>query len=161
MKNHKRIIYSYIGRKIVKVAIVSKPGKSMIDYEKKIKKKFKVVRKDPDLVFVLGGDGSLFVAEQKYPGIPKFGLSKGRIAFLMQDKCEKLGKCLKIVEKGNFVVEEKLALECEVGRAMNDIAILSQNPGKMIEPEIEINKEKMPIRGDGIAQPLPPRKAYF
>jgi NAD+ kinase len=150
MKVNHRTIYSYIGTSFVKVAIVSKPGKGLGKYENKLRKTFKTVKTDPDIVFVLGGDGTMFLSEQKYPGVPKFGLSKGRIAFLMQEKCEKVDRCLKKIEKGDFIVEERIALECEVGRAMNEIAILSPKLGKMIEPAIEIKKEKIPIRGDGI-----------
>ena len=139
-----------MGSTCVKVAILSKPGKGLGKYESKLKKKFKIVNKNPDIVFVFGGDGTLLLAEQKYPGVPKFGFSKGRLAFLMQEKCEKIENCLRLIERGNFAVEEKIALECEVGRAMNEIAIISPEPGKMIEPVIEIRKEKIPLRGDGI-----------
>ncbi len=135
---------------LVKIAVVSKPGVILEKYEAQLRRTFKVDQRSPDIVFVFGGDGTILFSEQKYPGVPKVGFSKGRLAFLMQDKCESIGNCLKKIEKGDFVVEERLALKCEAGRAMNEIAILSPEQGKMIEPVIEIHREKIPVRGDGI-----------
>jgi len=39
---------------------------------------FSIVQKDPDLVACWGGDGTLLLAEHRYPGVPKLALGKSK-----------------------------------------------------------------------------------
>lgn len=134
----------------MRIAIVKRPGLDTAAYEALLKKRFTLDKKRPDLVFVFGGDGSLLSSERAYPGVPKLGFSKGRVAFLMQQECGKLKAVLDRIEKGAFEVEQRLALQCEAGRAVNEIAVLSPRQGRMIEPVLHIGKQRIPVRGDGL-----------
>ena len=89
----------------VKIAIIKKQGIDVSSYESALKKTFLLDQKNPDIVFVFGGDGSMLLSEHQYPGIPKIGFSKGRLAFLMQEECAQLKEVLRRIEKGDFVVE--------------------------------------------------------
>ncbi len=55
-----------------KVAVVLKDKSKLPFMQKLLKKKgLAYVSKNPTLVLTLGGDGTLFLSERKFPGIPK------------------------------------------------------------------------------------------
>lgn len=110
-----------------------------------------------DLVTVLGGDGAILRAfhtiiySKKI--IPVLGINKGRVGFLSFGTDENLDNVLENVFNGNFTIEEKKILECEIlGKklyAVNDFVIKSSDG--LIDFYLKNEKEYIgSIRADGL-----------
>jgi NAD+ kinase len=115
-----------------------------------------------DIAVVLGGDGSIIHAAHSLfgLGIPVAGINMGRLGFLAEFNMDGLEEHFGRIFAGDYVVEEKMMLDCEVitesGKiltdcALNDIAFNSGRPFSAIELEIEINSNPMAsCLGDGL-----------
>ncbi|RMB04100.1 NAD+ kinase [Thermoactinomyces vulgaris] len=96
-----------------------------------------------ELVFVLGGDGTLLgVARQlaRYQ-IPILGFNLGNLGFLSEAETGGLSEAIERVLSGDYVIECRLMLEAEVirngrvietGVALNDVGIAKGSFGRMI-----------------------------
>ena len=90
----------------------------------------------PDVIFVLGGDGSFISAARNYCDIPIIGINFGNLAYMAELECYDTDLIEKIINK-DFEVEERIMLEATVRRgeknikmskpAFNDI-VLSNGP---------------------------------
>ncbi|MBI4020263.1 MAG: hypothetical protein HY367_02940, partial [Candidatus Aenigmarchaeota archaeon] len=72
-----------------------------------VKKRGVTISKDPDFVITYGGDGTILVAERKYPGVPKIPISRSRIC----SKCfnymiKNLSSVLDKIKRGEFSIIE-------------------------------------------------------
>src|SRR3989442_6532273 len=86
---------------------------------------------DLDLVFVLGGDGTLLRAAGLVGelGVPLLGVNFGHLGFLSELERSELESGLKRILADGFDVEERMVLECEILeggtvtklRALNDV----------------------------------------
>lgn len=107
----------------------------------------------PELVVVSGGDGSLLIAERKFPGIPKLlirdsptcqrchDINTDGIIELMQDKNYAIKEIKKV--KAIFNGRELLGL--------NDVIIRNKNPNTALRFWVEVNNEKInDFIGDGV-----------
>jgi NAD+ kinase len=92
-----------------------------------------------DLAVVLGGDGTILRALQRFlgAGVPVFGVNFGRVGFLASVDKDDLEEGLRRAFAGDFRVVELATLEVEVGGervpAVNDVVALSAARGRMIE----------------------------
>jgi NAD+ kinase len=92
-----------------------------------------------DLAVVLGGDGTMLRALQRFLGttIPVIGVNLGRVGFLASINPDALEEGLVRVFGGEYVVVELPALETEAGgerwTAVNDVVVTSSTIGRMIE----------------------------
>jgi NAD+ kinase len=110
-----------------------------------------VVDDSPDLVVVLGGDGTMLRALKRFlgGGAPVIGVNYGRVGFLAsmgKDDIESgLGRAL----DGDFEVVELPTLELEVGGkrlpAVNDVFASSGTLGRMVEV-------RWSIAGEGLGE---------
>jgi NAD+ kinase len=96
-----------------------------------------------ELVFVLGGDGTLLgvarqLAEHR---LPILGFNVGQLGFLSEAEPEDLSMAVDRVLAGDYFVEERLMLEAEVvrngrvvekGIALNDVGVAKGSFGRMI-----------------------------
>ena len=73
--------------------------------------------READLVVVLGGDGTMLRALQRFlgTGVPVIGVNFGRVGFLTLVEAEELESGLARAFAGDFVVVELPTLEAEVG----------------------------------------------
>lgn len=55
----------------MRVAIIARDEDDLEDYSRRVKKNFKLVKRKPEVVLSIGGDGTLLIAERKFPGVPK------------------------------------------------------------------------------------------
>jgi NAD+ kinase len=94
---------------------------------------------DADLAVVLGGDGTMLRALQRFlgTGVPVFGVNFGRVGFLASVDRDELEQGLRRAFAGDFHVVELATLEVEVGGdchpAVNDVVALSSTRGRMVE----------------------------
>ena len=94
---------------------------------------------DADLAVVLGGDGTMLRALQRFlgMGVPVFGVNFGRVGFLASVDRDDLEAGVRRAFAGDFRVVELATLEVEVGGqrlpAVNDVVALSSTRGRMVE----------------------------
>ncbi len=94
---------------------------------------------EPDVAIVLGGDGTMLRALQRFlgAGVPVLGVNFGRVGFLASVDKEDLEPCVRRAFAGDYRVVELATLEVEVGGdripAVNDVVALSARRGRMVE----------------------------
>jgi NAD+ kinase len=92
-----------------------------------------------DLAVVLGGDGTMLRALQRFLGtsVPVIGVNFGRVGFLASIQPDELESGLARVFAGDYHVVELATLDLAVGdtraQAVNDVVVLSAARGRMVE----------------------------
>jgi len=135
--------------------------KKIEDFVLKKYPKIKISIKKPDVVIVLGGDGTILEAARMYQktGAIIFGLNLGRVGFLASVRERKnFFAGLKKLFSRNFEISERIMFEVDVVRggkrifsadAVNDIVI--QNPLSIVDLEVSIENHPVQyVRGNGI-----------
>ena len=122
---------------------------------------------DLDLVFVLGGDGTLLrAAAMVVPtGAPLLGVNLGRLGFLAEIERGELEAALDRIINEGFDVEERMTLEGEVEQggevverfiAINDIIASKTIPGRLIKLGLAIGDEMFTtVAADGLIVATP------
>jgi NAD+ kinase len=112
---------------------------------------------DADVAVVLGGDGTMLRALQRFlgTGIPAIGVKFGRVGFLTSIAGEELETGLARVFAGDFSVAELATLDVDAGGrravAVNDVVATSSELGRMVELEWAIGGESLgSVPCDGI-----------
>lgn len=119
------------------------------------------VLSDVDIVFIVGGDGTILRAAKfaiKYDK-PIIGINAGRLGFLSDIEAESLSEIEKLFKTG-CPVEKRTVLEIENGEnktlAINDVFVSKSVPGKIAELFVECNgHEVCRYRADGIVLSTP------
>lgn len=152
-------------------AVVSKQDKNCDALAKSLSRRLKAggdpltarrfgipVEKNPDTVFVIGGDGTVLHSEHAYPGVPKVPIGFGRVSFISDVKStDNLDIIVKRVLAKKYFLEERSKLSCSIlPDALNEVALLQTHPNRMIELSLRIDgKEAGTIRGDGLIVSTP------
>lgn len=118
--------------------------------------------KGVDLVFVLGGDGTLLrAAELARPaGVPVLGVNLGRVGFLAEADSDDLDVAVRRVLDGKFHVDERMTLEVvathegdEIARtwALNEASVEKSSRDKILDVLIEVDGRPVSAFGsDGV-----------
>ena len=104
----------------------------------------------PDLVIVLGGDGTMLRAARDFMfvSVPLLGVNLGSLGYLTEVEVENVIPALDKVLNGEYEIEERMMLEGtfvkaghEAGhvRALNDISVLKADPFRAIGFDISVN----------------------
>ncbi len=110
------------------------------------------------VLFVLGGDGTLLHAAHKYVkhDILLVGLNMGRLGFISEaDLCD-IDFVIERILAGNYVVDERMMLEADVpgyGKilALNEVVITLAHRIRMLQLELKVNGTQAEhYNGDGI-----------
>jgi NAD+ kinase len=111
----------------------------------------------PDLAVVLGGDGTMLRALQRFlgTGIPVLGVNFGRVGFLTCIPGRDLEAGLERAFSGEHTVVELSTLAVEAGGqhavAINDVVATSSELGRMVELEWTVGEESLGLVScDGI-----------
>jgi NAD+ kinase len=111
----------------------------------------------PDIVIVLGGDGTMLRGLARYlgTGVPVIGVNFGRVGFLTAVGSEDLEQGMARVFAGDYRVIELPTLELELNGerqvAVNDTIVASGTLGRMIELGYAIGGEDLGVQPcDGI-----------
>jgi len=118
-----------------------------------------ITDKNPEAVLAYGGDGALLQAEYDYPGVPKVLLKGSAIC----KRCPPLPneEVLARIKKGDFKIEEAMALEVQVNsrrmRGVNDVIVHNKDHRRAIRYRLTINGKDLghEIIGDGIVVATP------
>lgn len=109
-----------------------------------------VVEKRPDLVVVLGGDGTLLSAARNVApaGIPILGINLGSLGFLTEIRQDEIARALADVHEGRCELSLRSMLHCQVLRngqcvaaydALNDLVMNQRAVARITEFEVRIN----------------------
>ena len=112
---------------------------------------------DVDLTVVLGGDGTMLRALQRFLGtsVPVIGVNFGRVGFLTSIGSDELEAGVARAFSGDFEVVDLPTLDAETkaGRwtAVNDVVVRSASVGRMVELGWSVGDEDLGTRAsDGI-----------
>jgi NAD+ kinase len=121
-----------------------------------------VVEDDPELVVVLGGDGTMLRAFHEYlgGGVPVLGINFGRFGFLASLQPDQLEAGLRRVFAGEYVSIELPTLEFEhAGErlvAVNDVVCATSEVGRVSDLEWAIGGEPLgTVLADGVIVATP------
>ena len=106
----------------------------------------------PDLVFVVGGDGTFLSACRLYAPlrVPLLGVDMGGLGFLAEVNVSEVEEAVQKITEGSFTVEERMMAHCRVvhedGReeedfALNDVVIYRGPFAQMIRLSTYIDEE--------------------
>jgi NAD+ kinase len=123
---------------------------------------------DAELAIVLGGDGTMLRALQRFlgTGVPALGVNFGRVGFLASVRQDRFEEDLRRVFAGEFGVVELPTLDVELdGRhatAVNDAVAASSILGRMIELSWAIGGEDLGrLPCDGLICATPPGSTAY
>jgi NAD+ kinase len=115
-----------------------------------------------DLAVVLGGDGTMLRALNRYlgSGVPVVGVNLGKVGFLTAMPVEQMDTGLARVFAGDYEVYELPTLACEIEGerryAVNDVVGHSSSVGRMVEIAWEVGGEPLgSLRCDGVVCATP------
>lgn len=103
-----------------------------------------------DMVFVLGGDGTLLGIARKFArhDIPILGFNLGHLGFLSEAEPDSLEDAVDKVLAGDYIIEERMMLETEVIRegraleqssALNDVGIAKGSFSRLITSTVFVD----------------------
>lgn len=122
-----------------------------------------------DILFVLGGDGTILAAARKYAkkGALLFGINLGRLGFLLDTQLADLEGALDQILAGDYKVQERIMLEASVlgqdgrekrflGYALNEAVISKRDILRIIDARVLVNEKKVgDFRCDGVIVSTP------
>ena len=116
---------------------------------------------DVDLVFVLGGDGTMLRAFRMYPERVLLGVNLGKVGFMSGMLPEELETGVEKVLRDGIEVQEYRMLEVrggdeEPGLAANDAVLIKKRPHQLISVDVSIGGEELfAFRCDGFIAATP------
>jgi len=130
-----------------------------------------VIPKDaarPDMVIVLGGDGTVLRAAAEFANtdVPIVGVNTGRLGFLTRIEARDLLPALEKLAAGDYRLEERMMLSVrgpgirnlkgESAPALNDVVFKNGNPSQMCNLSVFINETLVAVYdADGIVISTP------
>ena len=129
------------------------------------KKYFKEIK--PDLVLVLGGDGTYLKAVQcaEPAPVPFLGINMGSFGFLTVHRQKQIIPCLQNTLKGKMQVEQRALIDIKVQkagqtlkkyRALNDLVLERGGLSRLIQISISIDKQNIySFKADGVILSTP------
>ncbi len=119
-------------------------------------------RADLDLVFVLGGDGTMLRASRMYPGCVLLGVNLGKVGFMSGMLPEEIENGVEKVCRGGLHVQEYRMLDVRLGGeeesylAANDAVLLKRRPHQIASIDVSIGGEELfAFRCDGFIAATP------
>jgi NAD+ kinase len=115
-----------------------------------------------EMVFVLGGDGTLLrAAELAHPaGVPVLGVNLGRVGFLAEADSDALEETVAHVVAREYQVEERMTVDVTVSRdhevtastwALNEASVEKSTRGGVLDVRIEVDDRPVTAFGcDGV-----------
>jgi NAD+ kinase len=115
----------------------------------------------PELIFVLGGDGTMLKASRMYPGRVLLGVNLGNVGFMSGMLPEEIEAGVEKVLGGGLEVQEYRMREVRVAGdgphlAANDAVLIKKRPHQLISVDVEVSGEELfAFRCDGFIAATP------
>lgn len=77
----------------------------------------------PEVVVVLGGDGTMLSAVHRHPGVPLLGLNLGSLGYLAGVEAPHFADAVRALHAGAFTVSRRTALAVRGRVALNDVVV--------------------------------------
>jgi len=137
-----------------KIKVLGNPRDKKIKFDAKrrgiSKTEIEIIRKDTDLLVVLGGDGTILSSARIIGDreIPVLGINYGGLGYLTEFRIEEMFDALDEILKGKFEVDRRVMLDVQHrrggkilnrGRALNDVVINKVVVARIIEIEASLN----------------------
>lgn len=110
-----------------------------------------------DFVLCIGGDGTVLKAQHVLSPkkIPILSINMGTVGFLTEVEPDDIFECLDALLSYNFFIEERVQLDVycsdEWITVLNELVIMTSQPGKMLDLEITVDDEIVDnVRADGL-----------
>jgi NAD+ kinase len=117
---------------------------------------------DLDLIFVLGGDGTMIRASRMYPGRVLLGVNLGTLGFMSGMRPEELKSGVEKLLNGGIHIQEYRMLEVRVAgeegvrMAVNDAVLVKKHPHHITSVEVVVGGEELAtLRCDGFVAATP------
>ncbi|MDP8950328.1 MAG: NAD(+)/NADH kinase, partial [Actinomycetota bacterium] len=116
---------------------------------------------EPELVFVLGGDGTMLKASRMYPGRVLLGVNLGKVGFMSGMIPDEIEAGVEKVLGGGLEVQEYRMLEVRISgeesqQAANDAVLIKKRPHQIISVDVEVSGEELfAFRCDGFIAATP------
>lgn len=103
----------------------------------------KIIVGDEDLCFVIGGDGTVLSAVDKYPALTFIGVNLGRMGFLTEISPDEIKDAVKKITVGEFFTEERMMLSVDLGGvcidALNEVTVKHKVASGIGEFKVYVN----------------------
>ncbi len=123
---------------------------------------------DPDLVFVLGGDGTMLhgVELAGFEGVPILGVNLGRLGFLTEVSPDEVYDALERTLSGDCTIDERSTVRAtvrrpdgtidELGESINEFSVERAVGGKVIQMTLTIDRQPFTtVAADGLIVATP------
>lgn len=146
----------------INAAVIARDGTALKRITKKLEdSSFTIDVKNPDIVFVYGGDGSVLNSERLYPGIKKVAIRGSKTSKTCFYEENLLDLIISKIKQGDYDVQEytKISAKCHLKNidALNEIQVRSRQPFVALRFSVYIDDilKHEDIIGDGIVISTP------
>lgn len=94
---------------------------------------------NPDVVVVLGGDGTMLSAVHLYPGMPLLGLNLGSLGYLASVDETQFNDAMVAIAEDRFTISRRAALKVRGVNALNDVVISRGVSGHAIRLDFAVD----------------------
>ncbi len=146
----------------LKAAVIARDASALKRIKEKLKdNSFTIDEKNPEIVFVYGGDGSVLYSERLYPGIKKVAIRGSKTSKTCFYEESVLDKIISKIKQGVYDVHEYTKVSAKYQQrkidALNEIQVRSRQPFVALRFSIYIDSilKHEDIIGDGILVSAP------
>ncbi len=120
----------------------------------------KIILGDEDICFVIGGDGTVLSAVDKYPTLSFIGINLGRMGFLTEIPSSEIDNAVKLITEGSFTEENRMMIEVDLGGvcidALNEVTVKHKVASGIGEFKVFVNDVYLAhYQADGIIVSTP------
>jgi len=152
---HAQALFDYLEKKKMKY-VVEKNFLQMMRDEMDLKadadtfSNFNYIKKDTDVVFSMGGDGTILdaVVMIQESEIPILGINFGRLGFLASLGKDQIHAAVDAIEKGSYMIDKRTLIQLQTNKplfedsiALNDMTIQRRDQSSMITVNAYLNGE--------------------
>ncbi|MBR6586432.1 MAG: NAD(+)/NADH kinase [Kiritimatiellae bacterium] len=95
----------------------------------------------PDVVVVLGGDGTMLSAVHRHPGVPLLGLNLGSLGYLAYVEESGFDDAIAALAEGRYRISHRTALKVCGVNALNDVVVSRGVSGHAIRLDLSVDGE--------------------
>ena len=152
---HAQELFNYLEQKKMKY-VVEKNFCQLMKDEMQLKvecntfEKFNEIKKNTEVVFSMGGDGTILdaVVMIKESEVPILGINFGRLGFLASLGREQIHAAVDAIERGAYMIDKRTLIELQCNKplfddsfALNDMTIQRRDQSSMITVNAYLNGE--------------------
>lgn len=95
----------------------------------------------PDVIVVLGGDGTMLSAVHRFPGVPLLGLNLGSLGYLAAVEESHFDDAIRALAAKHYDISQRTALKVRGVNALNDVVVTRGVTGHAIRLDFRVDGE--------------------